>query len=221
LLIFNWLETHASGLVEITPILLNFLDEIINNHESIEDLYFGHLHALYLLAKFREKEAYSREAALEKFLSHKHYGFIDDDVISGMKYWACFTERLEKRVASDLEYHKPEKTSSYNFTHVLPYTRTSPKIGDDEIVFADELGMWMLPIDKKPCISAYFKSAAAILNPDEYANAVLPVIREDSYSSFCNKAYEKAKRAANKEQKTALDKMIDHHQIRTGQNNKR
>lgn len=91
----------------------------------------------------------------------------------------------------------------------------STKLGNDEIVFADELGMWMLPIDKKPCISAYFKSAAAILNPDEYANAVLPVIREDSYSSFCNKAYEKAKQAAHKEQKTALDQMIDHHQIRT------
>ena len=96
----------------------------------------------------------------------------------------------------------------------------STKLGDDEIVFADELGMWMLPIDEKPCISAYFKSAAAILNPDEYANAVLPVIREDSYSSFCNKAYEKAIRAANKEQKTALDQMIDHHKIKTGKHSK-
>jgi hypothetical protein len=65
-----------------------------------------------------------------------------------------------------------------------------------------------------------FKSAAAILNPDEYVNAVLPVIREDSYSSFCNKAYEKAKRAANKEQKTALDQMIDHHKIKIGKHSK-
>lgn len=97
----------------------------------------------------------------------------------------------------------------------------STKLGDDEIVFADELGMWMLPIDEKPCISAYFKSAAAILNPDEYASAVLPVIRRDSYSSFCNKAYEKAKHSASKEQKIALDQMIDHHKIKTGKSSKR
>ena len=96
----------------------------------------------------------------------------------------------------------------------------SSKLGDDEIVFSDELGMWMLPIDEKPCISAYFKSAAAILNADEYANAALPVIREDSYSSFCNKAYEKAKRSANKKQKTALDKMIDRHKIKIGKHSK-
>lgn len=94
----------------------------------------------------------------------------------------------------------------------------STKLGDDEIVFADELGMWMLPIDEKPCISAYFKSAAAIFSPNEYANAVLPVIREDSHSSFCNKSYEKAERAADKEQKAALDRMIDHHKIKIGKN---
>jgi Protein of unknown function (DUF1186)/SEC-C motif len=265
-------ESALHRQIEITPILLNFLDEIIAKYESMEDLYFGHLHALYLLAKFREKEAYpraikimslpddwpenilgdtitedlhnilaslyngdlasihtiiedpklntwsrnaalktllvlvkekilerselilyfktlfdhlsfendmdamthlvnaccdlypdelmdqitiafdrgivndsvvdmrwvksvllnSREAALEEFLNHKHYSFIDDNVISNMKHWACFFERPEKNVASDFEYHKPDKTSSYNFTHVLPYTRTSPKIGRND-----------------------------------------------------------------------------------------
>jgi len=87
----------------------------------------------------------------------------------------------------------------------------------DEIVFADELGIWMLPIKMEPCITAYFKSAAAILNPKEYAKTVLPVIRQDSCASFCNKAYEKANRAANTQQKIALEENIIRNNIRVSQ----
>ncbi len=90
---------------------------------------------------------------------------------------------------------------------------------DDEMVFADELGIWMLPIQLEPCIRAYFKSAATILNEEEYAKAVLPVLRQDSYSSFCNKAYEKAKRAANKQQKAALEENIAKNKVRTNRVN--
>lgn len=85
----------------------------------------------------------------------------------------------------------------------------------EEIVFADELGMWMLPINEEPCINAYFKSAAAVYDPDKYVKAVLPIIRSDGYSSFKNKAYDKAKRAANKSQKLLLDNEIIRHEIRT------
>jgi len=41
-----------------------------------------------------------------------------------------------------------------------------------ELVFADELGMWMLPIRQEPCIKAYLESAAAILEPEEYVEVV-------------------------------------------------
>lgn len=82
------------------------------------------------------------------------------------------------------------------------------KLGSEEIVFADEAGMWMLPIKEEPCIKAYLKSAAAILEPEEYVEAVLPVIRYDSYSSFINKAYEKSKSVANKKQQALLDDRI-------------
>jgi hypothetical protein len=94
------------------------------------------------------------------------------------------------------------------------------KLGDDEIVFADELGMWMLPIEEGPCIKAYCKSAAAIFGPEDYVKAVLPVIRDDSYSGFSNKAYEKAKSVANKSQKTLLDEQIIKHGIKTSKNTK-
>lgn len=54
------IESALNKQIEITPILLKFLDEVIDNYESIEDFYFGHLHALYLLARFREKQAFDR-----------------------------------------------------------------------------------------------------------------------------------------------------------------
>ncbi len=257
---------------EIIPILLNLLDDVINRYESIEGFYFGHLHALYLLARFREKQAFHRairimnlpnewpgyllgdtitedlhnivaslydgdlaslhaiieksevdtwsrnaalktlsvlvkekilerseviiyikklfdhpsfkddytatthlinascdlypyelqdqiqsafdrgmiddfavdmkwvnsvlsntqEVALDKYLNdNTHYGFINDDDISSMKHWACFSEKIEKRIESDLVYHKPEKIS-YHHAPILPSLRTSPKIGRND-----------------------------------------------------------------------------------------
>lgn len=75
----------------------------------------------------------TQEAALEKYLNDDHYGLINDDDIRSMKHWACFSERIEKNIENEFEYSKPEKTpSSYNFTHVLPYTRTSSKIGRND-----------------------------------------------------------------------------------------
>jgi hypothetical protein len=88
-------------------------------------------------------------------------------------------------------------------------------LGSYDIVFADEAGMWMLPIREEPCIKAYLESAAAILEPEEYVNAVLPVIHYDSRSSFLNKAYETAKRTANKNQNALLEAKINQTSIRT------
>lgn len=266
------LKSALSKQFEIIPILLNLLDDVINRYESIEGFYFAHLHALYLLAKFREKQAFHRvikimslpnkwpdnllgdtitedlhnivaslydgdiaslhviiensdidtwsrnaalktllvlvkekvlersevilyfkslfnhpsfkddytatthlvnascdlypdelqdqiemafdrgmvddfavdmkwvksilsntqEVALDKFLNgNTHYGLINDDDISSMKNWACFSKKIEKRIESDLEYHEPEK-SSYHHAPVLTSLRTSPKIGRNE-----------------------------------------------------------------------------------------
>ena len=88
------------------------------------------------------------------------------------------------------------------------------KLGSEEIVFADEAGMWMLPIREEPCIKAYLESAAVILEPEEYVNAVLPIIYYDSHSSFINKAYETAQHLANKTQRALLDEKINQLNIR-------
>jgi hypothetical protein len=43
---------------EITPLLLNFLNHITTNYQTLEQNYFGHLYAMFLLAQFREKQAF-------------------------------------------------------------------------------------------------------------------------------------------------------------------
>src|SRR5262245_15387132 len=90
------------------------------------------------------------------------------------------------------------------------------KLGEEEIVFGDEVGMWMLPIKEEPCIKAYFKSAAAILEPEEYVKSVLPVIHYDS-PLFMKKAYKKSIDAANKKQKALLEITIARLNIKTNQ----
>jgi hypothetical protein len=75
----------------------------------------------------------------------------------------------------------------------------------EEIVFADEMGSWMIPIDEKNWIPAYMTSLAAILDPGAFAAKALPVIRRDSGHSFSGGAYTSARKAASKEQLRELD----------------
>lgn len=96
--------------------------------------------------------------------------------------------------------HHTEAVQCFN---ILFECVESMESGED-IIFADEYGMWMLPIHEEPYIEAYIQSAAAILNPSDYLEAVLPLIKRDGYTSFCNKVYEKAKLTANKKQQSLL-----------------
>lgn len=84
-----------------------------------------------------------------------------------------------------------------------------------EIVFADEIGSWMIPGDEKKFIAAYISSLAATATPEEFTAATLPLIRRDSYQSFATQAYSSAIRMANKAQKAHLKAEIQHQKIRT------
>ena len=85
----------------------------------------------------------------------------------------------------------------------------------DEIVFADEYGTWMIPVDEKTVIAAYLASLAVTTTPQEYAAAVLPLVRRDSMESFSKKTYASAMRAADKEQKACLKEEVQRHGVRT------
>jgi len=85
----------------------------------------------------------------------------------------------------------------------------------DEIVFADEYGAWMITVDEKKMIAAYFRSLAATATPEEYAAGALPLIRRDSFESFSKKTYAAAVRAADKAQKAHLQAEVERQGIRT------
>jgi hypothetical protein len=85
----------------------------------------------------------------------------------------------------------------------------------EEIVFADEIGSWMIPGDEKQYIAAYMTSLAATATPEEFAEAALPLVRRDSYHSFADQAYLSAVRTANEAQKAHLEAEIQRQNIRT------
>ncbi len=85
----------------------------------------------------------------------------------------------------------------------------------EEIVFADEYGTWMIPVDEKKTCAAYLASLAATSTAEQYAAAALPLVRRDSIESFSKKTYSAALRAANKAQKAQLKAEVQRHKIPT------
>lgn len=87
----------------------------------------------------------------------------------------------------------------------------------EEIVFADEYGTWMIPVDERRIIAAYLASLAAISTPEQYAAAALPLVRRDRMESFSKNTYGAALRAANKAQKARLKAEVQPDDIPTRQ----
>lgn len=85
----------------------------------------------------------------------------------------------------------------------------------EEIVFAHELGSWMIHGDEKHYIAAYMTSLAAIATPEEFAATALPLIRRDSHRSFATQAYTAAVSVANEPQRAHLESEIQEQKIRT------
>ena len=85
----------------------------------------------------------------------------------------------------------------------------------EEIVFADELGSWMIPGDEKKRIVAYLSSLAAVTPPESFAATVIPLVRRDSLESFCNRVYAVALRVASKEQRECLKAEVSRQNIKT------
>jgi len=57
---------------------------------------------------------------------------------------------------------------------------------EDEIIFADEYGTWMIPADEKVFIRAYLRSLSAVSTPEGFAKAAIPLLERDSYESLHN-----------------------------------
>jgi len=86
----------------------------------------------------------------------------------------------------------------------------------EEIVFADELGSWMIPCEEKEILASYIASLAATKSPETFTAAVLPFVRRDSYHSFADRVYTSANRVTSKEQKSHLRAELKRQNIPTG-----
>ena len=84
----------------------------------------------------------------------------------------------------------------------------------EEIIFAEEYGSWMIPGDEQDFLNAYILSLAAVKTPEEYATVVIPLLKRDSYTSFCNKVYSLAVKHSNKEQANALKVAVKEQNIK-------
>jgi len=84
----------------------------------------------------------------------------------------------------------------------------------DEIIFADEYGTWMIPGDEKTFMQAYLHSLSIVATPEEFTEAVIPLLERDSCESLSNKVYKSVGQVANKEQKKLLESAIKKKKIR-------
>lgn len=91
----------------------------------------------------------------------------------------------------------------------------------EEIVFADELGSWMILGDEKQYMAAYLTSLAAISTPEAFTEQVVPLLQRDRLHSFANQVYSKALKVANPEQTQHLKAEIKRQQIQTSKSRPR
>jgi hypothetical protein len=85
----------------------------------------------------------------------------------------------------------------------------------EEIVFADEMGSWMIPIRETDWVGPYLTSLAATTRPEEFADKAVPVLRRDSGISFTGEAYKIARAVASQEQLRKLDAEIAVQRVHT------
>ena len=86
---------------------------------------------------------------------------------------------------------------------------------DDEIVFADELGMWMFPGDEKTHCKACIRAASKACVPEDFQEKALFRIIDDSHSSCCNKIYSLVKSFAAPEQMALVDREVQRRRLKT------
>jgi len=68
----------------------------------------------------------------------------------------------------------------------------------EDIVFADELGMWMCGFDEKPYERAYLQALFSAGNERQFVEVAIKLAKRDSRFSFSNKTYKTIKGVGDK-----------------------
>ena len=84
----------------------------------------------------------------------------------------------------------------------------------EEIVFADELGDWMISTKKDYTENYIISISKEKMQIEEYVSLLIPMIKSDSYFSFSKTVYKKVKKHSNTIQLNAINKEIKSQSIR-------
>ena len=123
-------------------------------------------------------------------------------------------EKLGDLLQSSGQLTKQEDHASAVKSFEILYELIEKMEYGEEIIFADEYGSWMIPGNEKEYLNSYVLSLAKVKTPEEYAKVVIPLIKRDSYSSFCNQVYSVAVKHGNKEQSKYLKDEIQNQNIK-------
>jgi hypothetical protein len=123
-------------------------------------------------------------------------------------------EKLGELLQSSTQLTKQKEHSAAVDSFKILYKLIEKMEEGEEIIFADEYGSWMIPGNEQEFLNAYISSLAEVKPPDEYTKIVIPLLKRDSYSSFCNKVYSLAVKHSNKEQEKTLMEAIRQQNIR-------
>lgn len=78
----------------------------------------------------------------------------------------------------------------------------------EEIVFAEELGPWMIHADEKAALKSFMHALAATTGPNAFAEIVVPLLERDETDSLTNKVYRSAIKVATADQRKSLDAAV-------------
>lgn len=85
-----------------------------------------------------------------------------------------------------------------------------------EIIFAEEVGSWMIPMDEPKIIKAYMTSLAAVASAEKFTEVTGRLLRRDRLQSWSLKVFSTARQVATPEQKNYLRQEIEKQKIKTG-----
>jgi hypothetical protein len=124
-------------------------------------------------------------------------------------------DRLGELLVSSMQLAKQKEHQQATDCFGLLFELIEAMESGEEIVFADEIGSWMIPGDEKRYIAAYLKSLAATATPEAFAAVAVPLLRRDSHQSFTGQVYPSAIRVATQEQRACLEAEVERQRIQT------
>jgi hypothetical protein len=127
-------------------------------------------------------------------------------------------EKLGELLQASTQLTKQEEHSSAVKSFKILYELIDKMEDGEEIIFADEYGSWMIPGNEKEFLDSYISSLSKVKTPEEYTQILIPLLKRDSYSSFCNQVYSIALKHSNEEQGKYLKDEIKKQNIKIKSN---